>query len=118
MINQYEATRILMEKIDELAIQNYPSNPSLVIYATICHFSDYTKKALTTRNALQITKCFELAEYLYLNGEKIVRTLIEDSFIFSVSSVMSHKMADQFFMKATGPKTLYQLYKNHLLTID
>jgi len=31
---------------------------------------------------------------------------------------MSHKMTDQFFMKATAPGTLYKLYKKHLLTID
>ncbi|MEP6727293.1 MAG: hypothetical protein ABJC98_15855 [Bacteroidota bacterium] len=62
-----------MEKIDELALQNYPSKPSLVIYATIIYFSDYTKKALAARNVEKITQYFGLAENLYLHGDKIVR---------------------------------------------
>ena len=118
MIGQYEAARILIEEIDELAKKSYPSNPSLVIYATVVHFSDYTKKVLSARNVEQITNCFELAEKLYLRGDPIVRTLIEDSFIFSISAVMSHSAIDQFFLKATAPDTLYILYKKHLLTID
>jgi len=118
MINQYEADRLLKETITELSDKNYPSNPSLVIYATITYFSDYTKNALTIRNVDQITKSFELAENLYLHGDKIVRALIEDSFIFSVSAIMSHGMTDLLFLKATAPDTLYQLYKKHLLTIN
>ena len=114
MINQYEAIQLFIENSDELKGHQYPSQPAMVIYATITHFTDYTKKALMERNIGQVIKCFQLAEKLLLHGDETVAALIEDSFVCSVFSVMSHHMTNWFFLKATAPHVFTQVYKKHL----
>lgn len=118
MINQYQATSLLMESIEELATQDYPSQPSMALYATIIHFSDHTKKALTSHNIDEATKCFRLADHLFLFGDETVRSLIEDSFVLNTSAVIAHHKTDWMFLKATAPISLYQLYKKHMPSSD
>lgn len=117
MITQYEANLLLKEKLPQSAMRNYPSRVSLEIYASVIYFTDYTKQALQEHNFPHIKMCFDLAEHLYLNGERIVRLLIEDSIIYSISSVVSNSSSDQFMIKSILPDTLYKTYKKHLFTI-
>lgn len=114
MITQYEANLMLKKKLPQITARNYPSRVSLEIYASIIYFTDYTKQALQEHNFSQAKLCFDLAENLYLNGEKIVRLLIKDSIIYSISSVVSRSSSDQFMLRTILPGTLYKICKKYL----
>lgn len=114
MITQYDASTMLKTAIPAIAIKNYPSSMSLEIYATIIYFTGHTKQALTEHNIEEVKKCFQLAEQLYINGDSIVRLLIEDSFIYSVLSVTAHGSRNMFLIKSILPAILRKIYQKHL----
>ena len=114
MITQYDASTILKTAIPGIAIKNYPPSISLEIYATMIYFTDHTKQALIEHNVEEAKKCFQLAEKLYVNGDSIVRLLIEDSFIYTVFSVIAHGSRNMFLIKSILPVVLYEIYEKHL----
>ncbi|MEJ7678457.1 MAG: hypothetical protein WKG06_11470 [Segetibacter sp.] len=111
MITQYQVHSLLEDEIPQLAMKPYPLRVSLDVYASINYFTDYTKHALEEHNFSQAKKCFVLAENLYFNGDRMVRLLIENSFIYSFSSVMSHSGTEKYMLKSILPQTLYKVYK-------
>jgi len=111
MITQYEVPYFLRKVFPELELDMYTSKPSLAMYIAMNYFSDYTKHALEDHNFNQAKKCFTLAENLYLNGDRMVRLLIENSFIYTITSVMSHSRNDMFMVKSIMPDTLYKVYR-------
>jgi hypothetical protein len=50
------------------------------------------------------------ADKLYRNGDNIVRMLIENSFIYSIISVMSLDPAERHWVKSIIPASLYSIY--------
>lgn len=115
MITQYQVHSLLEDKLPQLAMKPYPSRVSLDVYASINYFTDYTKHALEEHNFNQAKKCFALAENLYINGDRMVRLLIENSFMYSFSSIMSHGSPEMYMLKSILPGTLYKVYKKQLL---
>ena len=114
MITQYDAITMLKTAVPAIASKNYPSSMSLEIYATVIYFTDYTKQALEQHHFEEAKKCFQLAEKLYINGDSIVRPLMGDSFIYSISSLMSPGSKNLFVIKAILPPALLALFQKHL----
>lgn len=113
MINQYEIHALLKKEIPQLTLKNYPSRASLEVYACINAFTDYTKHAVEEHNYNQARKCFGLAEKLYQNGDSMVRLLIENSFIYSLSKLMTKSTTERFMIDCILPDSLYKIYKKH-----
>lgn len=110
MITQYQVDSFLKEELPQPAMKSYPTKTSLAVYISINYFTDYTKHALEEHNFNQAKKCFALAENLYLNGDSMVRLLIENSFIYSISSFMSYSSNDMFMVESILPDALYKVY--------
>jgi hypothetical protein len=114
MITQYDAITIMKTSVPEIAVKNYPSSVSLEIYATVIYFTDYTKQALVQHHYEEAKRCFQLAEKLYVNGDNIVRLLMKDSFIYSISSLISLGSKNMFLVKALLPPALFGLFQKQL----
>jgi hypothetical protein len=110
MITQYEVPTLLKEEIPQLAGKMYSSKVSLQIYSSINYFSDYTRHAVAEHNFTIAKKCFAIAEKLYREGDRLVRLLIENSFIYSFSSFLPKDRAEKLMVKSLIPEKLYSIY--------
>lgn len=110
MITQYEVPGLLREEIPSMTIQPFPGRASLEIYAAINSFTEYTKHAVQHHNLSLAGKCFALAEKLYRNGDALVRLLIENSFIYSITSYIPFNAEEKQKLKAVIPAGLYNAY--------
>ena len=110
MITQFELPGILREEIPAMSTQALPGRASLEIYAAINSFSDYTKHAVQEHDLTLAGKCFALAERIYRNGDRLVKLLIENSFIYSLSSYMPMEPSERKQIKAIIPAKLYDIY--------
>ena len=110
MITQYDVYALLSQQIPQLASKPYPSRGSLIIYASMNYFTDFTRHAVEDHNFQQAKKCFALAEDLYLHGDAIVKLLIENSFIYSITPLRSMNAADKFMTRAIIPEVLFTVY--------
>ncbi len=115
MITQYEVPSLLKEEIPQLAGKMYLSKVSLQIYSSINYFSDYTKHAVEDHNFNLARKCFALAEKLYREGDRLVRLLIETSFIYSFSSFMPRDRAEKLIVRSIIPEKLYSIYLKQVM---
>lgn len=110
MITQYEVNTLLRREIPQLSAKVYPSRISLEIYASMNHFSDYARHAVEEHNYNAVKKCFVLAERLFRYGDKIVRMLIENIFVYAFSSMLPNDKVERTIIRSMIPDTLYSLY--------
>ena len=110
MITQYEIPSLLRQEMPTMTTHIRPCRASLEIYASINDFTDYTKHAVEEHDFSLATKCFALAEKLYRNGDRIVKLLIENSFIYSITSFMPADHMERLRIRAIIPDKLYSLY--------
>ena len=110
MIAQYEAGNLLRQEISQLSGKVYPSRISLEVYALMNYFSDYTKHAVEEHNFNTAKKCFALAERLFRQGDKIVRMLIENIFVFAFTSMLPVDREERSLVRSMIPVDLYSLY--------
>ena len=115
MITQYNVRSLIQDQIPQLELTVCPSNVSLEVYNSINHFTEYTRRALELHHFGIAKKCFALAGSLHADGDRIVKFLIENSFIYYFSSHRSQNVTDELIIKSIIPKTLYSIYKTQLL---
>lgn len=115
MITQYEVPAIVQDCLPDLSLRQYPTRLSLVIYATMNEFSDYTHHALENNDLELAKKCFSIADLMYKEGDKVVRSTIENSFVATLSDIMVVSLDKMFMLKAMLPKALYKLAVQHTL---
>ncbi len=114
MITQFDVYAIVTEKIPQLAQQDYPCRGSLMIYATINYLTDYTRHAIEAHNVKNIKSCFAIAEDFYLHGDNLVRLLIENSFIYSLSPIDEMCAADKFLIRSIVPEVMLAVYNKQV----
>ncbi|MET0391708.1 MAG: hypothetical protein ABW019_01150 [Chitinophagaceae bacterium] len=115
MITQYEASSLLKEEIPQLDKKTYPVNLSLEIYASIHRFSDYTRHAVEDHDYSQAKKCFGLADRLYHHGDRLVKMLIENNFIYAFSSMLLQNRPDRLVVRSLIPARLYSVYLQQVM---
>lgn len=115
MITQYEVSSLLRQEIPQLDTNAYPSKSSLEVYVSMNFFSDYTKHAVVEHDFNAAKKCFALAERLYLQGDRIVRTLIENIFIYNFSFFLPNDKGERRLIRSMIPFTLYSVYTRQVM---
>ena len=110
MITQYEVPGYLREQIPSLSSNPLPGRASLEIYACINSFSDYTRQAVQEHDLGLAGKCFALAEKLYREGDNLVKLLIENSFLYAITSYMPAEPSEKNSVKSIIPSKLYYTY--------
>ena len=116
MISQYEVPAILKEEIPELALKPCPSRFSIRTFTFINYFSGYTMHAIEQHDLIMAKKCFTLAEALWQQGDRVVRMLIENIFIYSLSAVMPHSRTERGMLRSLIPASLYNLYLKQVMS--
>jgi hypothetical protein len=115
MITQYEVTPLLKREIPQLTMKTYPSGTSLEVYVSMNYFSDYTRHAIEQHDFSGVKKCFSLAERLYYQGDRKVRMLIENIFVYAFSSFLSEDKPERKIIKSLVPFNLYSIYCRQLM---
>ncbi|PZR22389.1 MAG: hypothetical protein DI535_26255 [Citrobacter freundii] len=110
MISQFEVSGLLRREIPSLASHYCPSKPSMEVYAFMNYFSDYTKEAVEHHEMGMARKCFLLADKLFRNGDRMVRTLIENVFVYSFSSMLNCEQEERASIRTLIPVGLYAVY--------
>ena len=116
MITRYEVPSFLEREIPQMAGKIYHSKAFLDIFTAINFFSNYTKHAVKEHNFSMAKKCFSLAEKLYRHGDKLVRLLIENIFVYGFSSFMSEDRTEKMIIKSIIPASLYSIYMKQVMT--
>ncbi|MET0637131.1 MAG: hypothetical protein ABWZ25_13965 [Chitinophagaceae bacterium] len=114
MITQFEAGPFLRHEIPILADKTYPSKVSLDIYASINYFSDYTKQVVQQHDHYTAFYCFILADKLLREGDRLVQLLIENVFVYAISTFLPVDRTERAQLESMIPATLYSVYARQM----
>jgi hypothetical protein len=89
MINQYEVPAYLVDELPEIAKDLKAFSPTLNIFKSIQCLANYTRSKLLQHDLKAMKKCFAVADEVYVNGNALVKTAIENVFVHSLSSLMN-----------------------------
>lgn len=115
MIKQYEVAGLLRQEIPAMTMHLQSCKPSSEVYGFINDFVDYTRHAVEEHNFSVAKKCFNLADKIYCNGDSQVKVLIENSFIYSMSSFMPADWHERLKLRIIIPARLYSLYLKQVM---
>ncbi len=115
MINQYEVPGLLRQAIPAMHVHVCSCKPSLEVYVFVNDFIHYTKHAVEEQDFNLAKKCFTLADKIYCNGDKLVKTLIENSFVYAISSLLPVDSKERMQVRAIIPNRLYSLYLKQVM---
>lgn len=115
MITQYEVPSLLKEEMPAISGDSYPARFNMDIYKSVQYFSDYTRKAVLDHNHQLAKKCFTLAGRLYRNGDKIVKNVMENTFVFSFTSFMPNDKIEKLILLSIIPSSLYAAYLRQVM---
>ena len=121
MISQYEVPGLIqtsfrkeLSPVDDL-MHSLSINVSLDLYESIHALSGITKKASLNRNYALLRKCFLLAEHLYSNGDRLVRSVLENVYIYSLSSCVAGDNKLGVCYKSLMPADFYSVYVHQMI---
>ena len=116
MITEYELPSLIREELPTLTGNLYPAHVTMDIYVSINDFTDYTKLMVKEQNLLLAGKCFQLAARLYKYGDRTVRSLIENIFVYSFSGIFSRVENENARLQSIVPPYLYSIYLKQIMT--
>lgn len=114
MITQYEVPNFIKDNIPQLAELYYPTRLSLLLYASITHFSDFTRHQVEAHNYAKAKQCFMVAEKLYFEGDRMVRIVMDNHFMYTITSSIAVKESAILEREHIIPEKLYKVYKRKL----
>ena len=92
----------------------YPSHLLVNVYRSVHDFAEYTREAIQEHHILIVKKCFNLAERLYNQGDKIVRMCIENIFIYFFTTFMPNDKVERLILQSFIPEKLNTVYLNQV----
>lgn len=114
MISQYEGTKLIESEFPQLTRLYKRSSLSTDIYRAVQRLLDFSKEAVLDYNLSLFRKCFTLAKRLYNQGDIIIRSAIEKSFIYSFSSFFQQDDMEKKRLKFFIPDDFYHIYLKEL----
>jgi hypothetical protein len=114
MINQYEVAACLQDELPEVS-DEIPQLAALDIHSTIQGLTDYARSRASSNDFSEVRKCMLFAEKMYGKGNKYVRDVIENIFVFSFSSMLLCERKQKMKLLALIPLSLYSLYVQQIL---
>lgn len=121
MISQFEVPRIIQSAFrKELDTKNslmhsLNLNISLDLYESVHSLASITKKATQKRNFTLLKKCFLIAEHLYSEGDRQVKNVLENIYIYSLSGCVADDKHCSAIYKSLLPARFYSLYVHQML---
>jgi hypothetical protein len=116
MITHFEVPALIRSEIPSLSTVTHCGRATLEVYSSLHDLTDCARHSVEDHNLNLAKKCFILAEKLYRNGDRTVRMLIENIFIFSFSSFMPRDKVEQLVVRSTIPHVLYDIYLKQVMS--
>ncbi|WP_118952996.1 DUF7674 family protein [Taibaiella helva] len=110
-MNHFEAADMIATEIPEvrkeIAAVMTRKNP----FQLITIFTRHTRKMIDQHNMSMIDKCMKLMDRLYYKGDQLVRTAIENIFVYRLGSMVATcDTAERRNIMASIPGNLYSVY--------
>jgi hypothetical protein len=112
MITRYEVSRVINDALKQKIKGLHPYSEclnldlSLDMYTAMHDLTTLAKKAAVTHDVILYKKCLHVAERLYKEGEHLVQDVVENIFIYELSSKVSKGML---------PKAFYEVYMKQVM---
>lgn len=116
MITQYEIPGLIRTEIPSLAEVPHMCRQSMEIFASMHDLTDCARQSVQSHNYSLAKKCFSLAEKLYRHGDRVVKMMVENIFVYAFTTMIPDNRAEVEQVRATIPPTLYQLYIKQVMT--
>ena len=113
MINQIEVPMYLEEALPEMG-QDLSVNRKTNAYDIMNTVSALTFKHIKQHNFNIVKRCFKIVDKLYNKGNKVVKSAIENVFVYSFTKMFLSYPAEKQTVLAMVPMTLYSLYINQI----
>jgi hypothetical protein len=88
-MNQYDIPGYLIIEMPEIKESLRTILSPLNLIKTIQNLADYTRSKLVQHDFLKATRCFEIAENIYIEGDKAVKDTIENVFVYTLPSLLN-----------------------------
>jgi hypothetical protein len=115
MMNEFEVPQYISNKLPEIENDLKELQLSGDIHESIQVLTDFTKKMVLTNDLKKAGKCMELAEKIFLKGNKQVKQAIQHVFVLSFNCYRhasnSRKWSTLLYHM---PSSLYGLYLKQL----
>ena len=121
MISRYEASQMidteLKHKISFLNSNRTGLNLDLSFdfYRSVNDLTEIAQKAAANHDFILLKQCITLAEKLYNHGERLVKDVLENTFIYSFSRIIPAGKMEQCVFKAMIPKSFYSIYLKQMM---
>jgi hypothetical protein len=111
MISRYEVSQVINDALKQKIQGLHPSqclnlDLSLDMYSSIHDLTALAKKAAVTDDMILLKQCLNVAERLYKDGEHLVQGVMENIFIYEMSSKVSKDLL---------PKAFYEVYLRQVM---
>jgi hypothetical protein len=116
MIREIEAREILLREFPDITIALNKNNEN--IFKLMQSFTSYTKNCALNGNTDRLRSCFRIAENFLRNGNKTVRSAVENCYVYSVSSLLEVYSPVQGLIRKILPMTLKKDCLKHISDIN
>jgi hypothetical protein len=112
MISRYEVSQLIDDAMKnngkriQQHSQGFYLDLSLDMYTSIHELTTLAKKAAVSEDLILYKRCLALAERLHKDGEQLVKDVVENIFIYELSSTVAKGML---------PRAFYQVYLNQVM---
>jgi hypothetical protein len=114
MINQYEVVACLRDELPEVSVE-IPELAALDIHSTIQSLTNYARQKASVSDFSEVKRCMLFAEKMYSKGNKYVKDVIENVFVYSFSILLSCERRQKTKLLALMPLSLYSVYVQQIL---
>ena len=116
MMNQYEVPVYISCKLPQIKNDLTRSGQKGNIHQSIRVVADYTKRMALEHDFKMVEKCMRLVERIYDKGDACVKCAVENTFIYSFSSMLSiYNIVEWRMLQSYMPSGLYALYLRQVL---
>jgi len=112
MISRYEVSQIINDALRQKIKGLHPYSQcfnldlSLDMYTSIQDLTTLAKNAAVSHDMILYRQCLAVAEKLYKDGEHLVQGVVENIFVYELSSKVSKGML---------PKAFYEVYLKQVM---
>jgi len=115
MINRFEVPMYLEEGLPNISQDLNSAKNCKDIHSSIHLFLDYTFNKIRENNLTAVKKCFVLADKLYSKGDRVVKSALENVYVFSFSNLPVKDGNDKKLIMGLIPGTLYSIYMKQVM---
>jgi hypothetical protein len=116
MLNQSQIPAYIAGQLPQISRDLTGNGTTLTAWQSIQVLTDYTKRMALEHDFKTVGKCMSLMAKLYEKGNALVRTAVENVFIFSFSSMLYNcNIVEWRIVQSYMPAELYAVFIEQVL---